>query len=164
MSKIVYRLLPKLSDTDIQRFNAKINVRGLNECWLWMASHGGTHGHVGYGKFNVGGVILNTHRLTYFVAHRKQPGARDVCHTCDNKLCCNPRHLFLGTRRENLGDMVQKGRSNYGTRHPNVYLTPAQVIQIRRSMQSQRMIAMDFGISQQHVSQIQTGKRWKHVA
>ena len=156
--------IPRLTNADVERFWSKVDRRGLNECWPWMASHRGSGGRVGYGQFRVSGLTVSTHRLAYLLHFGVQPGSHDVCHVCDNKLCCNPHHLFLGTPQENSADMVRKGRSKYGQSHPNARLMPTHIDVIRRSTDAQNDLAARFGVSQQHISNIQTGMRWGHVA
>lgn len=82
-------------------------------------------------------------------------------HHCDNPICVNPRHLWVGTRQQNSTDMVLKGRSRTGTKHWNVKLTENQVAAIRADPRTQKLIAADYGISQPLVSVIKTGQRWR---
>lgn len=65
------------------------------------------YGHIATGE---GRETIGTHRAAWIVANGPIPDGMDVCHSCDNPPCCNPQHLFLGTRSENLLDMVDKGR------------------------------------------------------
>lgn len=84
---------------------------GMLACWLWtgaITSRRATR--AGYGELMVDGKIAYTHRLAYALAVGPVPDGMLVCHTCDNTLCCNPLHLFLGTSRDNSRDMMAKGR------------------------------------------------------
>jgi len=162
--RIKYARIPGCRSSDILRFWNKVEQGASDECWLWTASHKGSHCSIGYGQFNLGGRTYSAHRVAYFLAFEAQPGEHDVCHTCDNKLCCNPHHFFLGSRKENLEDMVRKGRSRKGQKHHNAKLTTAQIKEIRDSALGQRVLAGQFGVTQQHISNIRRGRRWSHVA
>jgi len=92
-----------------------------------------------------------------------------VCHRCDNKLCCNPAHLFLGTNEENMKDKVNKGRQAKGNANPLAKLSPDKVIQIRKMLAEGRLyqwkIAEMFGVNQSVISRLKTMERnsWYHV-
>jgi predicted DNA-binding protein (UPF0251 family) len=82
-------------------------------------------------------------------------------------LCCNPRHLFLGTHAENMADMKAKGRQLYGERHNMVKLTEAEVVSIRISLSAgytQTDLARRYGVTFGTIHQIKLGKTWRHVA
>lgn len=89
-----------------KRFWASVSVRGDGECWKWIGAQ--THG---YGSANIDGRRKGAHRV--LMAALVGPIPRDlfVCHRCDNPLCCNPSHLFLGNHADNMRDMVMKGRA-----------------------------------------------------
>lgn len=93
--------------TTAERFWAKVDRRGLSECWEWQAAIG-PHG---YGRLRYDGDNRLAHRLSWSLANgRPAPDDQVVMHTCDNPPCCNPEHLVLGTQVENIEDMVKKGR------------------------------------------------------
>src|SRR5258706_3864414 len=81
-------------------------------CWLWQGYVDGT---TGYGELNMrrmtGKWVPETaHRLVWMLFHGPIPDSMQVCHTCDVRTCCNPHHLFLGTQKDNIADMSNKGR------------------------------------------------------
>lgn len=86
------------------RFWSKVK-RG-QECWEWQAALFKT----GYGKFNLNGKTVKSHRLSWELANGEIPSGLFVLHRCDNRLCVNPSHLFLGTNQDNTDDMWSKGR------------------------------------------------------
>jgi len=92
-----------------------------------------------------------------------------VCHTCDNQACINPLHLFLGTQKDNVADMMMKKRDNRATgeKHWKAKLTPYQVQLIRRLRSeigiSQRVIADMFGIGATAVAKIEHRVNWPNV-
>lgn len=103
-----------MTDTaTLARFWAKVDKRGPDECWLWTGAKNN-----GYGKFKLRSYTLVT--ATRFVMEQALgapvPSTLDVCHRCDNPPCCNPAHLFLGTRLDNMADCVSKGRTGYNVR------------------------------------------------
>jgi hypothetical protein len=133
-------------------------------CWLWLRSSIKSHGGQRYGELttHVNGKRGRAlaHRLSYELHNGPIPDGIQVCHTCDIGLCVNPAHLFLGSNRDNQLDMVNKGRQG------NQKLTPALALAIYRRAkagENQRILAEEFGIGQQSVSSIATGKIWGHV-
>ena len=151
---------PPLED----RFQARVDVRGPDECWDWTA------GRVpaGYGAIwdNAIGRHRHAHRLAWELANGPIPEGMFICHYCDNPPCCNPAHLFLGTQAENDADRTQKGRSSRGTRHRDAKLTPDAVREIRRRFalgMRQVDLAREFGVSSGTMSAVVHRKSWRHV-
>jgi hypothetical protein len=92
-------------------FWSRVDVKSESECWPWRLRRDGN----GYGLFDVGPKCQRktrlTHRLAYELTNGKIDLGLQVCHSCDNPTCCNPKHLFLGTNADNMRDMRLKGRS-----------------------------------------------------
>lgn len=89
------------------RFWSKVTLKAnLYLCWEWNASKDTG----GYGIFSVNGVAQGAHRVAYLLVNETIPEGMHVLHTCDNRSCVNPNHLFLGTNHDNVMDKVAKGR------------------------------------------------------
>lgn len=89
-----------------ERFWASLDRSG--ECWLWT---GKAHLRFGYGVLTYQKRHIPAHRFAWELTHGPIPAGMKVMHTvCDNPPCCRPGHLKLGTNRDNLKEMWQKGR------------------------------------------------------
>lgn len=144
-----------------ERFESKFRV--TPGCWIWEAGKGAT----GYGRFrkeNYGKTVM-AHRFSYELYVGPIPEGFVILHACDNPACVNPSHLSVGTHYDNVVDRMNKDRSfkPKGELHPHATLTEAQVIAIRSDRRKQCLIAADYGIRPNHVSQIKTGKLWPHI-
>lgn len=97
-----------------ERFWEKVEKRGPTDCWPWL----GGHDAEGYGFLYEAGRMQRAHRVAWTLTHGPIPGRQVCCHSCDNPTCCNPSHLFLGTNKDNTGDMWRKGRARQQRRKP----------------------------------------------
>ena len=88
----------------MKRFWDKVDK--TSGCWNWIASKRPN----GYGAFKLKGKVVSAHRFSYTMTYGAIPEKKLVCHHCDNRLCVNPAHLFLGSHHDNLVDSIQKGR------------------------------------------------------
>ncbi len=94
--------------TLLEYYEDNINKSSENGCWEWTA---GTRR--GYGWLCVKNVAVSAHRFAYEHFIGKIPDNMFCCHHCDNKLCCNPDHLFIGTHSDNMQDMLTKNRGRW---------------------------------------------------
>jgi len=134
-----------------------------NGCWEWK----GATLRGGYGNMGVNGKTKQTHRLSYELFVGKIPKGLLVCHKCDNPLCCNPEHLFLGTHKTNAEDRVNKNRSSVGEDFPKSKLKEKEVLEIRRYLRNgitHRTLAKMFRVGKTCISYIAEGKTWSWLS
>lgn len=155
----------------LERFWAKVDIRGPDECWPWIANRLPK----GYGQFypTKGNGVL-AHRFSYSLANPKENiEGKQVRHTCDNPPCCNPSHLLSGTNKDNVQDMLRRGRVNrspriHGEAHYRCKLTLEQVTDIRiRYTPGCRIngcnaMAREFKVGVSTVHSILIGNSWKY--
>ena len=152
------------------RILSRIKIVGT--CWEWQ----GTTKGFGYGSMTVGSRSDGTrrtttsHRVSYEAFNGKIKDDLWVLHKCDNPKCCNPEHLYLGDRSQNVKDMMNRGRLNhvYGERASNSKLTDNDVVSIRNDRfelgLTYRELAKKYGLkSHKSVMQICNGQSWCHV-
>jgi HNH endonuclease len=141
------------------RFWGLVLKRGLNDCWPWQ---GYTNARRSHGLFRTDGrdgPLIAPSRYSYELHFGpiKQKGLF-VCHHCDNPPCVNPAHLFLGTPKDNVQDMIQKGRGLLsGEKGRNAKLTNLQAATIRRKHakgNSQHSLAREFSVHQRTIFRI----------
>ena len=142
-----------------ERFWEKVDVRGPDECWKWTGSKAR-----GYGQISVGGKLVLASHVCWEVHNNSPiPEGQCVLHTCDNRACVNPRHLFLGTKADNNQDMKRKGRQARGEANGRAKLTEQDVCEIQVMLGKkipQWVIAKKYGVDQTTISCINTGKSW----
>lgn len=166
-----------MTEADIVSFWSKVNKSEPNACWPWSLTP-----VMGYGHYKLRGERRRAHIVANHLATGVWPVGFCICHTCDNPICCNPAHLFIGTDKVNMQDKVSKGRHPTGDRHwtklkPHLTrrgesvntakLNPDRVREVRLLLAakelSQQQIADRFGVSQVAISCIDKKKTWKHV-
>lgn len=118
-------------------------------CWTWIGSI-----RNGYGTVTVQGHQMHAHRWAYLLAKGPIPKGLYVCHSCDNRLCVNPDHLWLGTAKENMRDASKKGRI-----WSRKWLTPAEVRYVLDSRLSCRVLAPIYGVSHGTIWRIRRKRR-----
>jgi len=95
--------------TAAQRLTHYSKVDPVSGCHIWQASTD----RQGYGQMSFRGRRFLTHRLAWIVRHGAIPRGLCVCHRCDDRRCCNPDHMFLGTHDANMADMKAKNRGRW---------------------------------------------------
>lgn len=161
------------------------NININNDCWEWKRSYT----NCGYGKIAHEKKHLLAHRVSYEIHKGEISKGLLVCHSCDNKKCVNPDHLWLGTQKDNIQDAKQKGRlpKQFGRKHTNETkekfktrphsdrrgekhhlskLKNEDVFQIRDMLKigvKNKVIAEKFGVNTGVISNINTGKSWNHI-
>jgi len=152
-----------------ERFWSKVDRRGDDECWAWMANKN----NKGYGMISPGdgGSKRLAHRMSWQLANGTIPVGLCVLHKCDNPPCVNPSHLFLGTYQDNAIDKVAKGRAVYnpaiGERHPQAVYTEAEVVELRRRLaagERVRVLAREIGRPASGIRRIREGTSWAHLS
>lgn len=150
---------------DIDRFNRKVKEVSSG-CHEWQA---GTY-RSGYGAICIDHKMLYAHRVAWEIANGKIPDGLHVCHKCDNRLCVNPDHLFVGTNADNMADAVAKGRmksKSFGSNNKLAKLTDDNVRVIRdmyaRGDYSYRELSILFGVDYSIIRRVIRRERWKHV-
>lgn len=155
---ILMRVLPlpfsTLTEKQKLLYWKKVSVGGPNECWEWTARLKGK----GYGHVSINKKHLASTRVAWFLTHGSDPHPFHVLHKCDNKKCCNPAHLFLGTNRQNIEDKIRKGRNGRKLDADRAFL-------IRR-IAHQRIASLTelagiFGTSISVIWRIKNGTIWK---
>ena len=147
-----------MRDTLETRLLAKLDRS--NGCWLWKGSLFKT----GYGQIAIEkGRPGYTHRVSYELFCGYIPAHLYVLHRCDVRNCCNPEHLFLGTQKENVHDMIAKGKQPIGEKHVGHKLTDKQIQEIISSPLSSLKLSSEYGVSSSLIRRIRRGERWRHI-
>lgn len=187
------KLVPKLSDIQYNNFWTKVNLTSDDKmCWEWLAAIDVS----GYGTFaiqhNRKRESHKAHRVSFFLKYGQIKKGYLICHSCDNRKCVNPDHLFEGTTRDNCLDMISKGRDKHDTgdshwsrKNPakvrrgednnksklktetvlNIRLKGNQMLQDAnfRKLVIYNLLSIEFFISETVIRRILKRQIWKHV-
>jgi hypothetical protein len=134
--------------------------RHPTDCWEWLGFVCKT---TGYGQCSKGFEYQGVHRIAYALAYGTLPPNMQVCHTCDNRTCVRPSHLWLGSIRDNMLDKNAKGRQAWGESNAGHKLTSKQVEEIKlrcKKHGDKRALAREYNVSESAVGRIINGKTW----
>jgi hypothetical protein len=147
-------------------FMEKVRVRDKDSCWEWQAETDKD----GYGQFYLDGGCQQSHRVMWRISTSDSPGDDLVLHHCDNPTCVNPNHLYLGDKRDNMKDAIQRGQweptSGAGEDNNRAKLNESDVAEIKTRLEmghSHKSIAEDYPTSASNISSIATGDTWEWV-
>lgn len=151
---------PDIKLTGLAARLEKRTVRG-ESCWEWT----GTRIPRGYGAIHFDGKSRLAHRMAWLVRHGVLPEGLHVCHSCDNRGCVNPDHLFLGTPTDNMQDMLSKGRGRKarGEQVPQHKLTVEDVRAIKTHEGRTKDLVEIYSVSRTTIQRIRASKTWKHI-
>ena len=128
-------------------------VEKTDGCWLWTASLNGG----GYGQFMYNHRPVAARKIAWLLTYGKPRVGLYVLHKCDVRKCVNPMHLFLGTQRENILDMITKMRGN------TQRLSINDVALVRESSDSNIQLAERFKVNRSTIDRIRNRKTWSHI-
>ena len=153
----------------MKRFFDKIEK--TDSCWNWKAALRGN----GYGCMKFKGQLLDAHRISWIIHNGDIPKGLLVCHSCDNRKCVNPLHLFLGTQSDNMKDCSNKGRlfMSFGLRfaagnYPNNTKVSLPIaIEIKNSVKNRgkktlKSISIEFNVPYQYIRDISCNRILKN--
>ncbi len=141
------------------RFEESIFYGSPDGCHYWT-------GHTtkkGYGSSHLDYKVRHAHRIAYELYVGPIPDGLFVCHHCDNRVCVNPNHLFLGTNMDNMLDKMRKNRTAAGSTHGMAKLNENDIFFIRSSSDSMKDLALKHNVTPECIYLIINRKSWKHI-
>jgi hypothetical protein len=161
----------KPSPSFADRFWSRVEKADGDACWEWTASKfPGGYGRVALPRKNGSAQELDgAHRIAWLLVNGPIPLNLWVLHRCDNRSCCRPDHLFLGTHQDNMADMRAKGRAaiGAGVRPVTAKIEPQAIVEIRSRAaagESHRAIARSLQLDRRKVDRIVKRELYSTVA
>jgi len=166
----------KITQSEINKelFFSNVKTTDSSGCWEWTGTK-----VCGYGHFRSNGKTMRAHRVSWVIhngeiPHRDSYNGMCVLHKCDNPACVNPEHLFLGTDKDNVRDMIAKGRNHFNKpptlrgEHNGIHkLTCEQVKEIRDKYipikYPQIKLAKEYNVSRSLISYVVNNTYWVNL-
>lgn len=128
-------------------------------CWEWK----GAIDRNGYGAYGYKGKSMRAPPIALMLDGRPVPKGMYACHHCDNPRCVRPDHLYAGTPKDNVRDMLSRGRNPVGSKHYAARITEDDVVAIRASSLSPKELATVYPVCASNITMIRNRRTWKHV-
>ncbi len=137
------------------RFWSKVDRCGIDDCWRWLASIG----YHGYGRFRLG-TWQYAHRVSWILTNGDIPDSKHILHKCNNPVCVNPKHLYAGSRCDNMHDALIAGtlcgHPSFKKLNANIW---EEILDKYLGGQIQKDLAKEYGVTQSSISWIVTRPR-----
>lgn len=154
-----------VNESGIEMLKRWAHVGHINDCWQYKGRTfvKSGNGACTYGQVKYNGKTMRAHRVAWELCIGAIPAGNYICHACDNPLCLNPWHLFVGTAMDNNRDKMQKGRHRAakGEKNGNSTLSDANAVlaaNMARAGVPQKVVAARFGVSPSLVSLLKNGR------
>jgi hypothetical protein len=139
--------------SDINRLWKKVNILGPDDCWDWFGALSGR----GYGVISVDYRTLGTHTFSWMIDNNtnKVPYGMYILHRCDNRKCCNPKHIYCGTPSDNACDREERNPKKPYQDASKSKLFSHEILELRKlTGMTQEEKARKYNIDQTSVSKI----------
>lgn len=140
-----------------------VKIKRSDECWEWTKYKLKN----GYGEMGINNKVYLVHRIVYEQIYGYIPDGLYILHKCNNPSCCNPKHLYLGTQKDNMKQMSEDGRSARGEKSSSAKLKVEDVLEIRKLYSTEKYYHWElgemFGVSRQQITKILNNQNWKHI-